>query len=76
MYLRGHYKLMAGPLEVYDQVEVVLIPIVSNGLFHLLVLDKEKEYQHSSSLENKKYDIAVEEMVLFIKNFMFSFIFN
>lgn len=67
---------MAGPLKVYDQVEVVLILIVSNGLFHFLVLDKEKEYQHSSSLENKKYDIVVEEMVLFIKKFMFSFVFN
>ncbi|XP_039133226.1 rho GTPase-activating protein gacV-like [Dioscorea cayenensis subsp. rotundata] len=56
-------NLMNNPLSVYDQVEVVLIPIIVDNHYHLLVLDKEKkEYLHFSSISKKTYNDAAKKM--------------
>uniref|UniRef100_UPI0035D125DC hypothetical protein n=1 Tax=Bartonella sp. CL9QHWL TaxID=3243542 RepID=UPI0035D125DC len=49
------------------EVEIVLMPIILNGHFHLLVLDNRKhEYTHYSSLQSEEYDKDARDMVSFL----------
>ena len=53
-------------------VDVVLLPIILNGHFHLLVLDNQKnEYQHYSSAESLTYDTDALVMVIISIRFTF-----
>ncbi|XP_039118906.1 SH3 domain-containing protein C23A1.17-like [Dioscorea cayenensis subsp. rotundata] len=49
--------MMADVIRQFANVDVILMPIILHGQFHLLVLDKvKKEYIHYSSSVSLKYD--------------------
>ncbi|WP_375669393.1 hypothetical protein, partial [Bartonella sp. MR168JLCBS] len=53
--------------QTVHDVEIVLMPIILNGHFHLLVLDNRKhEYTHYSSLQSEEYDKDAHDIVSFL----------
>ena len=48
----------------YDNIELILMPIVLNNHYHLFLLDKaDQKYVHYSSLQSRTYDVDSKDIV-------------
>ena len=56
--------MIGNAAQSLHDVDIVILPIIMNGHFHLVVLDNNKqEYRHYTSADSEEYDRDAADMV-------------